>query len=149
MSGSGLRSRERSEWMLVGVFLGGGRGRALRFQRGDDVVLADAQHVAVYQAIAARAALGERLHIVVDVDAVGADVLQVEVALAELHAGVVRRNVAQRVGEHPVVVGRAANGAALHGKDRGAAVGKRPPLVTDDTQPKRHGSPTQRSSSVV
>src|SRR6202008_2003292 len=35
------------------------------------------------------------------------------------------------------------DGAAFHGKNGTAAVGERPALVTDDTQPKRHGSPTQ------
>ena len=42
------------------------------------------------------AALGERLLVVVDEDAVGADVLEEKVPVAELHARVVRGDVAQR-----------------------------------------------------
>src|SRR5207302_8827129 len=83
---------------------------------------------------------GERLHVVVDVLVVGADVLVIVVDFAELHALVMRGDVTQRVGQHPVVVRGAADGAAFRRKGGGAALGERATLFTHDTQ-LEHGSP--------
>jgi hypothetical protein len=118
--------------------------RGVCLERRENVVVAHPQHVAVGEPVPGRAALGQRLHVVVDVDAVGAHVLQVEMALAELHARVMRRDVALRIGQHPVVVGGAADGAALDREGRTTALGQRTALFADYPQPE-HGSPTQMS----
>ena len=143
------RAAEGAQCMDAGRHGCGGLGlvSALRHERRENVILADAQHVAVREPVAGRAALGERFHVVVDVHPVGAHVLKVEVALAELHAGVMRRHVALRIGQHPVVVGRAADGATLHREDRAAALRQRTALFADDPQPE-HGSPTQMSDPL-
>jgi len=124
------------------------RGRmhhsTLRLESGENVVITHAQDIAIGKPVAARTALGKRLRVIVDVHPVGAHVLQVEVSLAELHPRVVRGHVALRVGQHPVVVGRAPDRAALDREGRATALTERAPLFADDPQPE-HGSPTQMS----
>src|SRR5579863_10498337 len=131
--------------MLVGT-AAGASGCVCCASTGHDLVLTHADDIAVGDAMAARAALCQRLHFVVNVNAVGADVLEVEVPLAKLHPRMVRGDVAQRIGQHPVIIGGTADSAAFHRERGAAAVSKRAPLITDDAQTKGHGSPTQNSS---
>jgi hypothetical protein len=98
---------------------GGGLG-GLDFERHHHVVLAKAEQVAVRQAMRGVAAEGPL--VVVDVDAVGAQVFQVIVALAEADATVMSGHVTQRIGQHPVIVGGTADGAASDSEDDVAAV---------------------------
>ena len=74
------------------------------------MVVAETQQVPVLQACGAscRPAAG-----IIDVDTVGADVLEEVVALAEADTRVVGGDIAEGVGQYPVVVGRAADGGAV------------------------------------
>jgi len=143
------RTPERAQCVDTGRH--GRRSRRLStglpLERCENVVVPHTQHVAVSDPVAGGAAFAERLHVVVDVHAVGAHVLEIEMTIAELHARVMRRYVALRVGQHPVVVSRAADGAALYREDRAAALTQRTTLFADDPQPE-HGSPTQMSDPL-
>ena len=78
---------------------------------------------------------------VVDVGAVGAQVLEEIVPLAEADAGVVGGDVAQGIGQHPIVVGGTADGAATDAEHDVASVPEQPAMITDNAQAERHGCP--------
>ena len=116
-------------------------GHRLGIQGDDDLIVADAQDIAVLQPIAARAELRDRLRLIIDEHPVGAQVFEVEVSVAKMDAGVVRGHVAQRVGQHPIIVARAPDRAAAHAENDGVSLGEQPPVIADDAQAKRHGAP--------
>ncbi len=116
--------------------------RLLRVQGDDDVILADPHDVAVLQADSGRCALAQRFFLVVDENAVRAQVLEVEVSLAKLHARVMGGHIPEWIGQHPIVVGRAADAAAVGTENDCAAITQMPPMIADDSQADRHDSPT-------
>ena len=112
-----------------------------------DVVIADAQAVAVAQLD--RALAGGRLVRIVDVDAVGADVLQPVRAAAVLDLEVVTRDDALGVWQHPVVVGRAADGPAVDAEHAASVLGEVAVLFADDSELDGHDAVPARPSRRV
>src|SRR3984893_2718328 len=80
--------------------------------------------------------------VVVDEDSVGAQIFQEILPVAVFHASVMRRDVAQGIGQYPIVIRRTAYASAVDGKYDAAAIPKQASMITDDTQPKRHVSRT-------
>ncbi len=132
----------------------GGHGRGIELSRsgrrlggfdGDhDLILADADDVAVLHAISARESLRDRLLVVVEKDAVRAEIVEEIVPVAILHATVVGGYVPQRIGQHPIIVGGAPEGAAVDTEYNRAAITQYPPVITDDAQAKRHAIPRSK-----
>ena len=77
----------------------------------------------------------------IDVDPIGAGVLQVIAPVAAVDAGVVAGNVALGVGQDPVIVVCAADAPAAHAEHRPGVFAQAVPLVTDDLQAQRHELP--------
>jgi len=111
----------------------------VRLEGDTDLIFPEAQHVAVAQQVSLRAALGERFGLVVHVDAVGAEIFQIIATLTARDARMPGRNVALRIGQDPIVVGRAADAAAL-GPELDAVPSRQLPAVAaDDAQTDGHG----------
>ncbi len=144
----GLRGpAQRMQGMNTGGYRRGagvsGRLLDLGIEGRHDLVITDANHVAIADGVAFGSAAREGLRLIVYEHAVRAHVLQVEPAVAIFDPRVVSRNVTKRIRQDPVVIRRAADSAPIDRKDDTAAVPERPPLITDDAQAKRHGSPNK------
>ena len=133
---------------LSGARIGFGGLLRLSIDRGDDVIVAHPDDVAGGEQVTHRLRLGQRPLVVVDEDAVGAQVLEEKLPVAVFHARVMSGDVAQRIGQNPVVIRRTADVSAVHGKSDAAAIPKQASLITDDTQPKRHVSRTGPAVNV-
>ena len=99
-------------------------------------VLTKTQDVAVLQDV--RAALGHGALIIIDIDAVGAGVLEDVQTVPKVNAGVMRGNEALRIRQHPVVARGAADIAARTVEYRGTAVSEQPAVITDYAKLQRH-----------
>ena len=95
-----------------------------------ELVFPDSQQISAAQL--AGDVLTERLFVLVDVHAVGAQVLEEVLPVATGNARMARRNVAQRIRQHPVVLGGAPNGGAGGAEHDAAAVAEQPPMITDN-----------------
>jgi hypothetical protein len=74
--------------------------------------------------------LGDRPVVIIDEDTVGAGVLEDVHPIAKVNARVVRRDEALGIGQHPVVVGGAANIAARTAEYHRTAVSEQPAMIT-------------------
>jgi hypothetical protein len=88
-----------------------------------------------------RAALGHRALFIIDEHTIGTGVLEDVEAITVMNAGVMRRDEALRVRQHPVVVRRAADIAAHSVEYRGTAVSEQPAVITNDAKLQRHRRP--------
>src|SRR5688500_9583502 len=80
---------------------------------------------------------------VVGEDAIRAQVMQIKNARVALDARVMRGNIATRIGQHPIVIGRATDRAALRAEPDLGAIAYLAALFTDDAQSKRHERPSE------
>ena len=124
----------------MGRTLGGGlRGCRARLDHRHDLVFAEPDDVPVLQHM--RTALGHRAFVIVDEHTIGAGVLEDIEPVAVMNTGVMCRDEALRIRQHPVVVGRAADIAAHGVEYRGTAVSEQPAVITYDAKLQRHRRP--------
>jgi hypothetical protein len=129
----GLRSTEHIERHSRAV---GGRKIGGGIDGDQQLILAEADHVAIGEHVCP--VFADRPLRVVHISAIRGQVLEEPLALPEMHAQVAARDIAQRIRQHPVVVGRTADRAAAHAEDDRGTLSERATLGADDTQSERH-----------
>ena len=88
-----------------------------------------------------RTALGDRPRLVIDVDPVGAGVLEDVEAVAVMDARMVRRHEALGIRQYPVIVRRSTDIAADAVEHHGTAVAEEPAMITYYAKLQRHRRP--------